>query len=142
MLVLDNLNTHSVASLYEAFATAVARRLTERFELHFTPKHGSWLNIAEIELSVLARQALDQRIPSLRRLRTTVSNWLSQREDVKVRWRFTTDDARIKLLHLYPDVPTRTQASRRGAGAPYRYRRRNLKDLGHSARGLNASATS
>lgn len=117
VLVLDNLNTHSVASLYEAFAPAEARRLTERFELHFTPKHGSWLNIAEIELSVLARQALDQRIASLRRLRTILNNWLSQREDVKVRWRFTTDDARIKLLHLYPEVPlARTQASRRGAG--------------------------
>jgi len=117
VLVLDNLSTHSLASLYEAFSPAEARRLAERFELHFTPKHGSWLNIAEIELSVLARQALNQRIASLPRLRSTLSDWLSQRENAEVRWRFTTEGARIKLLHLYPEVPlARTRASRRGAG--------------------------
>jgi transposase len=117
VLVLDNLSTHSVAALYEAFAPAEARRLAERFELHFTPKHGSWLNIAEIELSVLSRQALDRRIASLPHLRAILSAWLSQRDDAEVRWRFTTDDARIKLLHLYPEVPlARTRASRRGAG--------------------------
>ena len=117
VLVLDNLSTHSLASLYEAFSPAEARHLAERFELHFTPKHGSWLNIAEIELSVLARQALNQRIASLPRLRSTLSDWLSQRENAEVRWRFTTEGARIKLLHLYPEVPlARTRASRRGAG--------------------------
>lgn len=117
VLVLDNLSTHSLASLYEAFDPAEARRLVERFELHFTPKHGSWLNIAEIELSVLARQALDQRIASLPRLRTVLGAWLSQRSDAPVRWRFTTEQARIKLLHLYPDTPPpRHRASRRGVG--------------------------
>ena len=117
VLVLDNLNTHSLASLYEAFAPAEARRLVGRFELHFTPKHGSWLNIAEIQLSVLARQALDQRISSLACLRATLTAWLAQRSDAPVRWRFTTDDARIKLLYLYPETPRpRNRASRRGAG--------------------------
>ncbi len=104
VLVLDNLSTHSLASLYEAFEPPEARWLVERFELHFTPKHGSWLNIAEIELSVLARQALDQRIASLPRLRAVLAAWLAQRSDAPVRWRFTTADARIKLLHLYPDT--------------------------------------
>jgi hypothetical protein len=119
VLVLDNLNTHSPASLYEAFDPAEARRLVERFELHFTPKHGSWLDVAEIQLSVLARQALDQRIPSLARLRAILTAWMSQRCDAPVRWRFTTDDARIKLLHLYPETPRpRSRASRRGAGGP------------------------
>jgi transposase len=117
VLVLDNLSTHSLASLYEAFDPAEARRLTERFELHFTPKHGSWLNVAEIQLSVLARQALDQRVASLPRLRNILSAWLSQRANAPVRWRFTTDQARIKLLHLYPETPQpRRRASRRGVG--------------------------
>jgi transposase len=117
VLVLDNLSTHSLGSLYETFDPVEARRLVERFELHFTPKHGSWLNIAEIELSVLARQALDQRIPSLPRLRTTLTAWLAQRSDAPVRWRFTTNQARIKLLHLYPETPQpRNRASRRGVG--------------------------
>lgn len=117
VLVLDNLSTHSFASLYEAFDPAQARRLAERFELHFTPKHGSWLNVAEIQLSVLARQALDQRIVSLQRLRTVVGAWLSQRSNAPVRWRFTTDQARNKLLYLYPETPRPPRrASRRGAG--------------------------
>lgn len=113
VLVLDNLSTHSFASLYEAFDPREARRLVERFEFHFTPKHGSWLNIAEIELSVLGRQALDQRIASMPRLRAILTAWLSERQDVPVRWRFTTADARIKLLHLYPDIE-RAAAGRGG----------------------------
>lgn len=117
VLVMDNLSTHSPAALYEAFPPGEARRLVERFEFHYTPKHGSWLNIAEIELSVLARQALDQRIPSLPRLEATLSAWLSHHANTPVRWRFTTEDARIKLLHLYPETPQlRQRASRRGVG--------------------------
>jgi hypothetical protein len=104
VLVLDNLNTHSPASLYEAFAPAEARLLAERFEIHHTPKHGSWLNIAEIQLSVLARQALDQRIESIGRLREVLAAWHAQHPAAPVRWRFTTDKARIKLHRLYPDL--------------------------------------
>ena len=114
VLVMDNLNTHSLASLYEAFEPAQARRLAERFELHFTPKHGSWLNVAEIALSVLARQALDQRIASLLRLRDIITAWHAQHDSSPVRWRFTTKDARIKLLHLYPDIE-RADAGRVGS---------------------------
>jgi transposase len=104
VLVMDNLSTHSLASLYEAFEPHEAHRLAERFELHFTPKHGSWLNVAEIQLSVLARQALDQRVDSLSRLHAILTAWHAQRTPVPVRWRFTTADARIKLLRLYPDT--------------------------------------
>jgi hypothetical protein len=106
VVVLDNLNTHSPASFYETFEPEEARRLTERFEFHFTPKHGSWLNMAEIELSVLARQCLDRRIPDKETLIQEVSAWQSQRNDevVKVRWQFTTADARIKLKYLYPKI--------------------------------------
>ncbi len=104
VLVQDNLNTHSPASLYEAFPPAQARALTERFEWHFTPKHGSWLNIAEIELQVLGRQCLDRRIPDLENLRHEVTAWnqARNRSGADIKWRFTTADARIKLRKLYP----------------------------------------
>ncbi len=103
-LVQDNLNTHTPASLYRAFPPAEARRIAERFEWHYTPKHGSWLNMAEAELSVLARQCLARRIPDLTTLEEQVAAWLKQRNKhhVKADWRFTTPDARIKLKNLYP----------------------------------------
>lgn len=105
-IVMDNLNTHSPASFYEAFDPEEARRLTNRFEFHHTPKHGSWLNIAEIELSVLSRQCLDRRMPNQPFLESEVKAWEDERNDqiVKVQWRFTTADARIKLKHLYPII--------------------------------------
>lgn len=104
VLVLDNLSTHTPAALYEAFAPTEARRLIERLEWHYTPKHGSWMNVAEIELSVLARQCLDRRIPELESLRREVAAWEADRnaEAVKVDWQFTTADARVKLKRLYP----------------------------------------
>lgn len=103
-LVCDNLNTHDVASLYEAFPAAEAHRLKERLEIHHTPRSGSWLNVAEIELSVLARQSLNRRIGSQRDLVDVTAAWEQQRnqDQSTVRWRFTTDDARIRLRHLYP----------------------------------------
>jgi hypothetical protein len=106
VLVCDNLSTHTPAALYEAFAPAEARRLAERFEWHYTPKHGSWLNVAEMELSVLARQCLDRRIPDLEALRREVAAWLARRNAavVKVDWQFTTADARVKLKKLYPTL--------------------------------------
>ena len=104
VLVQDNLNTHAPSSLYEAFAPDEARRIAERFEWHYTPKHGSWLNMAEAELSILARQCLARRIPDLETLEKQVAAWLQQRNKhhVKADWRFTTEDARIKLKNLYP----------------------------------------
>ena len=104
MLVCDNLNTHTPAALYEAFEPAEARRLAERFEWHYTPKHGSWLNMAETELSVLSGQCLDRRIDEVEVLRHEVGAWegYRNRTEAKVRWRFTTEDARIKLEKLYP----------------------------------------
>jgi hypothetical protein len=104
VVVLDNLNTHVPAAFYLAFEPQEARRLVERFELHYTPKHGSWLNMAEIELSALARQCLDRRIPDKTSLIQEVNAWEDQRnsEVVKVHWQFTTADARIKLRSLYP----------------------------------------
>ena len=104
VVVLDNLNTHTPSAFYETFEPAEARRLVERFEFHFTPKHGSWLNMAEIELSALVRQCLDRRLPDLETLNQEVQAWQQQRTDevVKVQWQFKTSDARIKLLHLYP----------------------------------------
>jgi hypothetical protein len=104
VVVMDNLNTHSTASLYEAFPPVEARRLVEKLEIHHTPKHGSWLDIAEIEFSVLARQCLHQRIGSLPQLKKALKNWENQRnaEPHSVSWRFTTEDARIKLRRLYP----------------------------------------
>ena len=111
--VMDNLSTHSLAALYEAFEPAEARRLAKKFELHFTPKHGSWLNIAEIQLSVLARQALDQRINSMGDLRRILRAWHAQRSPRTVDWRFTTKDARIKLHRLYPVIDIERAAAGR-----------------------------
>jgi len=104
LVVLDNLNTHTPSAFYETFEPEEARRLVERFEFHFTPKHGSWLNMAEIELSVLVRQCLDRCIPDIQTLTQEVQAWQEQRNDevVKVLWQFKTTDARIKLKHLYP----------------------------------------
>jgi len=104
VLVMDNLNTHRIASLYEAFPPERARAIAERLEIHHTPKHGSWLNMAEIELSVLAGQCLDRRIGSREELEREVAAWEEDRNErmVGVNWRFTTADARIKLRHLYP----------------------------------------
>jgi len=106
VVVQDNLNTHSPASLYEAFAPAEAKRLAERFEFHYTPKHGSWLDMAEIELGILGRQCLSQRIDNIDELRRQTTAWENQRDQakVKVNWRFTTADARIKLQRLYPSI--------------------------------------
>ena len=106
IVVCDNLNIHTPASFYEAFAPAEARRLVERFEFHFTPKHGSWLNMAEIEFSVLSRQCLDRRIPDIADLSREATAWAAERNArvVKVNWQFTTADARIKLRHLYPQI--------------------------------------
>jgi hypothetical protein len=108
VLVMDNLNTHKLSSLYLAFEPAEARRLAERFEVHHTPKHGSWLNVAEIELSVLSRQCLDQRFEDRASLERAVDAWLIARNErgLGVNWQFTTNDARIKLKHLYPSIPT------------------------------------
>ena len=104
VLVCDNLSTHTPAALYEAFDPATARRLAERFEFHYTPKHGSWLNVAECELSVLARQCLDRRIPDLTTLTQEVAAWERDRNaaEVTIDWHFTTADARVKLKRLYP----------------------------------------
>jgi hypothetical protein len=104
VLVMDNLDTHKVASLYEAFPPERARRIAERLEVHHTPKHGSWLNMAEIELSVLARQCLDRRIETREELEREVAAWEEERNErmVEVRWQFTTADARVKLHRLYP----------------------------------------
>jgi hypothetical protein len=106
VLVLDNLNTHTPGSLYETFPPEKAERLAERLELHYTPKHGSWLNIAEIELSVLARQCTNCRVASLTDLAAAVAAWTRDRNasQKEVDWRFTTADARIKLNCLYPSV--------------------------------------
>jgi hypothetical protein len=106
ILVMDNLNTHKLASLYEAFPPEQARRIAERLEIHHTPKHGSWLNMAEIELSVLARQCLARRIETREELEREVAAWEEERNErgVEIRWRFTTADARIKLRRLYPGL--------------------------------------
>ncbi|MBA3474282.1 MAG: transposase [Rubrobacter sp.] len=104
VLVMDNLNTHTPASLYEAFEPAEARRLAEKLEIHYTPKHASWLNMAEIELSVLSRQCLDRRVPDFETLRAEVEAWQERRDAAgdKIDWRFNTEDARLKLKRLYP----------------------------------------
>ena len=103
-LVMDNLNTHSISSLYQAFDPETARRLAKRLENHYTPKHGSWLNIAEIELSTMTRQCLGRRIPSIEELGLELLEWESARNKNQkgIDWQFTTDDARIKLRRLYP----------------------------------------
>jgi hypothetical protein len=106
VLVCDNLSTHSSAAFYEAFQPDEARRLANRFEWHYTPKHGSWLNVAEMELSVLMRQCLDRRIPDSTALSREIGAWERQRNETKVtvQWQFTTADARIKLRKLYPTI--------------------------------------
>jgi hypothetical protein len=116
-LVCDNLNTHTGGSLYEAFPPKEAKRLCDRLEFHPTPKHGSWLNMAETELSVLAGQCLDRRMESKQLVSDEVSAWEAERNrtEAKVRWRFTTEDARIKLEKLYPvlEWPESPQAGNR-----------------------------
>lgn len=106
VLVQDNLNTHTPASLYEAFPPAEAKRLADKVEIHYTPKHGSWLNIAEIELSTMSGQCLDRRIPDRETLEREVAAWEQERNALggPVNWRFTTDDARVKLKRLYPSI--------------------------------------
>ena len=106
VLVMDNLNTHTPASLYEAFEPAEARRIAKRLEIHHTPKHGSWLNMAEIEIGAMVRQCLDRRIPDRDAMRREVEAWQERRnrESVRVDWRFTTADARVKLKSLYPSI--------------------------------------
>lgn len=106
VLVMDNLNTHKPASLYEAFPPAEARRLLEKLEIHYTPKHGSWLDMAETELSILTKQCLDRRIPDIETLTREVTAWETTRNtaQAKINWRFTTKQARIKLKRLYPSI--------------------------------------
>ena len=106
VLVMDNLNTHAPASLYEAFAPAEAKRIADRLEIHYTPKHGSWLNMAEIELGMLGRQCLDRRIADAATLEREAAAWEVTRnaKKSKIDWRFTTTDARIKLKKLYPSI--------------------------------------
>lgn len=107
-VVLDNLNTHKVASLYEAFAPAEARRIVKKLEFHYTPKHGSWLNMAEIELSVLQRQCLNRRLPDQATLKAEIAAWEQQRNEEKatIDWRFSITDARERLKRLYPSLST------------------------------------
>jgi len=106
VLVMDNLNTHNIASLYLAFPPEKARNLANRLEIHYTPKHGSWLNVAEIELSVLKRQCLSVRIDCIEKMRKKVTSWNNARNNrqTKVDWQFKTNDARIKLKRLYPKL--------------------------------------
>jgi hypothetical protein len=103
-VVLDNLNTHTLAALYETFEPAEARRIARKLEFHFTPKHGSWLNMAEIEFAVLSRQCLDRRIPDMDTMRRETAAWETERnaQRATAKWRFTTPDARTKLSRLYP----------------------------------------
>jgi hypothetical protein len=120
VLVMDNLNTHSPGSFYEAFAPDVARQLTERLQIHYTPKHGSWLNIAECEFSVLQRQCLNRRIDSAEFLGHEVNAWQASRNaiDSQINWQFTTGDARVKLRRLYPEYLRRDTDHHR----PHRHR--------------------
>jgi hypothetical protein len=106
VLVMDNLNTHSIGSFYEAFPPADARRLTQRLEIHHTPKHGSWLNMAENELSALSRQCLSRRIGTIEQMRTEVLAWDQARNQdaVKINWRFSIEQARVKLRRVYPQL--------------------------------------
>jgi hypothetical protein len=105
-LVMDNLNTHTGASLYKAFPPEEARRILDKLEIHYTPKHGSWLNMAEIELSILSRQCLDRRIPDQEALKMEVAAWQAKRDAIArpMEWRFTSEDARVKLKKLYPTL--------------------------------------
>ena len=106
VLVMDNLNTHKPASLYKKYPPAEARRIIRRLEIHYTPKHGSWLDMAEIELNVLTRQCLARRIDNLELLKTELAAWEEQRtpDRAKIRWQFRSSDARIKLASLYPSL--------------------------------------
>ncbi len=106
ILVMDNLNTHAISSLYKTFTPEEARRITKRLEIHYTPKHGSWLNIAEIELNVMTRQCLSRRISSIENLQSELSVWENERNNKQdgVNWQFKTNDARIKLTSLYPNL--------------------------------------
>ncbi|MCS3634898.1 hypothetical protein GGP57_002231 [Salinibacter ruber] len=106
VLVMGNLNTHGLSSLYEAFDPAEARRLAERLEIHYTPEHGSWLNMAEIEQSVMVRQALSRRIPDRETMKQRTTSWQKQRNasGATVDWQFTTEEARVKLRRLYPKI--------------------------------------
>ncbi|MDM8566287.1 transposase, partial [Candidatus Halobeggiatoa sp. HSG11] len=105
-LVMDNLNTHTGASLYKAFEPQEARRILDKLDIHYTPKHGSWLNMAEIEFSILSRQCLDCRISDRETLEKEVAAWTKKRNSHSkpMEWRFTTEDARIKLKRLYPTI--------------------------------------
>lgn len=111
ILVMDNLNTHKPASLYKAFPPQEARRIIKRLEIHYTPKHGSWLDMAEIELSVLTRQCLSRRIETLETLRAEIAAWEAERnqEQAKILWHFQTGDARTKLISLYPTIISDSQ---------------------------------
>lgn len=104
ILVMDNLNTHKVSSLYKKYPPEEARRIAKKLEIHFTPKHGSWLNVAEIELNAMTRQCLNRRIESLEKLQSELAMWLKMRNETasKVNWQFRTKDARVKLKCLYP----------------------------------------
>lgn len=104
ILVMDNLNTHKAASLYKRYPAPEARRIIKRLEIHYTPKHGSWLDIAEIELNVMTRQCLSRRIENISKLRDELSAWEAERNTMaaKVNWQFRTENARVKLLSLYP----------------------------------------
>lgn len=106
ILVMDNLNTHKPASLYKAFPPGEARRIIKKLEIHYTPKHGSWLDIAEIELNIMTRQCLSRRIPDIETLRKELAAWEVERNknQAKVNWQFTTENARIKLSSLYPEL--------------------------------------
>ena len=104
VLVLDNLNTHTIGALYKAFPAEEARQLREKLEIHYTPKHGSWLNMAEIEINVLVNHGLSKRVPSMRQMKKEITAWNKARNKTakKINWRFSTEDARIKLKRLYP----------------------------------------
>ena len=104
VLVMDNLNTHTIGSLYETFPPDEAKRLRNKLEIHYTPKHGSWLNMAEIEINILVNHGLSKRVPTMEQMEKETMAWTKRRnkETCKINWRFTTDDARIKLKRLYP----------------------------------------
>ena len=110
ILVMDNLNTHKASSLYKAFPPTEARRIIKRLEIHYTPKHGSWLNMAEIELNVMTRQCLSRRIDTIDRLKRELCAWERERnqDTAKIQWHFQTGDAREKLISLYPVIPSAT----------------------------------
>jgi transposase len=104
VLVMDNLNTHTVGSLYETFSPEEARRIRDKLEIHYTPKHGSWLNMAEIEINVLVNHGLSERVPTMQQMKKETEVWNVARNETakKINWRFSTEDARIKLHRLYP----------------------------------------